>query len=84
MKTQKPTPIPKRASAEPKPLTFPQPDRNITVVPHPLEGVELRNYIAHCFSRMLFKALEMPHYEINDMGEMQFEALMRSVLEEEE
>jgi hypothetical protein len=90
VKTDKPTPIPRRASRpkpEPTPLVIPQPNRSLTVVPKPLEGAELRNFIANCIARTLYKIASgdlMPEAEIVTMGEAQFEAFCRSVLEDAE
>ncbi len=97
MKTDKPTPIPKRAHApksEPKPLVFPQPNRYVDVAP-PLAGEELRTFVEACVAQALYTfaerqaralykvVIDWPIAEIMTMGEEQFIALYRSVLEAE-
>jgi hypothetical protein len=90
LKTDKPTPIPKRASApksEPQPLMFPQRNRNITVAdmhPFPISGDELRNLVASYVARVLHKIVNRAmEAEIVTMSEAEFEAFCRSVLEDE-
>ena len=88
-----PTPIRKRASANkplypsatvaprPKPIVFP-PAKTIPIHP-PLEGDELRNFVAHCIARTIYRALDIPDVNIIDMGEEAFEEFCRKVLEDE-
>jgi hypothetical protein len=90
LKTEKPTPIPKRASApksEPQPLVFPQRNRDITVAdmrPLPISGDELRNLVASYVARLLHKIVNRAmEAEIVTMSESQFEDFCRSVLQED-
>jgi hypothetical protein len=90
LKTDKPTPIPKRASAlksEPKPLMFPQRNRDITVAdmrPVPISGDELRNLVATLVARTMYRSVtRLMEPDIVAMTEQEFEAFCRSVLEED-
>ena len=65
----------------PRPIVFP-PAKTIPIHP-PLEGDELRNFVAHCIARTIYRALDIPDVEIIAMGEEEFEAFCRKVLEDE-
>lgn len=90
----------KRTTKPPEPITFPAPKQELPqppqetqrlayvpayqLHPSPLEGAELRNFVANCIGKTIYRALDVPEAEIITMGEAQFQAFCRSVLEDEE
>lgn len=72
-----PTPISSRRTGKaPQPIVFPRPA---------LTDEQLRNLVAAYVARLLYKtALQMTDMEIIEMGEQQFEAFCRSVLQDED
>ena len=95
MKTDKPTPIPRRAS-RPKPITFPKP-APIAPQPRTLDTEEdVRIFVQQCvtqalkehdtrLARTFYKVvMDWPVAEIMTMGEAEFEAICRSILEDSE
>lgn len=98
MKTDKPTPIPRRASArkDPKPIEFPAPrpvqklpaeamfDEEIETLVKKCVHEALREHdklLIHTFYKVV---MDWPLAEIMCMGEAEFEARCRSILEDEE
>lgn len=96
MKTDKPTPIPRRASArkDPKPIEFPTP-RPVPVINYPLTEEDIKIFVAQCVHEALREhdrllihtfykvVMDWPLAEIMCMGEAEFEARCRSILEDE-
>ena len=79
MSRKEPTPIRKPLvpvpADEPQPIKFPKPA---------LTDEQLRNLVARYVSQILYKtAMQMSDVEIIEMGEQEFEAFCRSVLEED-
>ena len=79
MTRKEPTPIRKPLvpvpADEPQPIKFPKPA---------LTDEQLRNLVARYVSQILYKtAMQMSDVEIIEMGEQEFEAFCRSVLEED-
>ena len=93
---KKPTPIRKRTTKPPEPITFPAPKitqeiphpeiptQRLVPFPKPPISVELRNFIAHAIARTLYRVADWAEAEIATMGEAEFEALCRSILEDDE